>query len=433
LLVEVIRSELSVHGIECIIAQEISKTPPLPVIVNRIQASNGFLAVITSDESDWIQNELGMAYMAFGDRKPIYGLVEEAVSKVKGILPLVCKYHRFSKSNTVELRKLLAEIAAEFTAEAALQTYGVVAISPQPWGYRAHQDSRYPIEGTEVLTSTDDHQNKVRVLVAVRPHQVLHGDEVITVYIPRDFDLTAAANNPAEEIHTDLLVSAGDIMVTVNPENDPNYPRFWVVKTTLRFPEAQSSLKGGWFSFRLSDVVAPKIAGTYRFYGSDEISVVGATPPASQFDFHPIAVKGEYVTWSLSGTLYLSKGNPLTLPAVVIASGTAAVPSTHQSTGRKVMSACYLSSRDKGRYSLDVAPGVYDLYAGAIGYSQFRIATDVSMFEPQELDGFIALSPAQSRNEIRNKCQYCGAEFPWTDLICMNCGTPATNPRGDPL
>jgi hypothetical protein len=429
--VEVIRSELSVHGIECIVAQEISKRPPLPAIANKIQASHGFLAVITSDESDWIQNEVGMAYMAFGDRKPIYGLVEETVSKVKGILPLVCKYHRFSISNIVELRKLLAEIAAEFTAEAAVQTYGVVAISPQPWRYRARQDSQYPIEGTEILTSTDDHQNTVRVLVAVRPHQVLRGDEVITVYIPRYFDLTAPVNNP-EEIHTDLLASAGDIMVTVNSENDPNYSEFWAVKATLRFPEAQSSLKGGWFSFRLSQVVAPKIAGTYRFYGKDEVAVVGAMPQASQFDFHPIAVKGEYVTWSLSGTLFLSKDKPLTLPAVVIASGTAAVPSTHQSTGRRVMSVCYLSSREKGRYSLDLAPGVYDLYAGAVGYSQFRIATDLSMFEPQELDGFIALSPPQSRNVIRNKCQYCGAEFPSTDLVCMNCGTPATNPRGGP-
>jgi hypothetical protein len=432
-LVEVIRSEFGVHGIECVIAQEISKTPPLPVILNKIQASNGFLAVITSNESDWIQNEIGMAYAAYGDRKQIYGLVEEAVPKVGGILPLVCKYHRFSKSNTVELRKLLVEIAREFTPEAAVQTHGVVAVSPQPWPYRATQDSRYPVgEGTEILTSTDDHQNTVRVLVAGRPHEVLHGDEVVTVYIPPQFDLTSPLNNPSEEIHTDLPASAGDIMITVNPDEDPNYPGFWVVKATLRFPEAQSSLKGGWFSFRLSQVVAPKVAGTYRFYGRDEILVVGVTPTPSQFDFHPIYVKGEYVTWSLSGILFLSKDKPLTLPAVVWATGTAAVPSTHQSTGRKVTSVCYVTSREKGHYALDLAPGVYDLYGGALGYSQFLIASELSMFEPRELNGFVlhSLSRAdvslQARETIR-KCHYCGAEFSPTDIICGKCGTPATD------
>ena len=60
--------------------------------------------------------------------------------------------------------------------------------------------------------------------MAVKPHQVLHGDEVVTVYIPPQFDLTSPLNNPSEDIHTDLPASAGDIMITMNPDEDPNYP-----------------------------------------------------------------------------------------------------------------------------------------------------------------------------------------------------------------
>jgi hypothetical protein len=336
------------------------------MIRSQILAADGLLAIVTSQQSDWVQNEIGMAYAAFVDKRPIYGLVENQVEKVEGILPLVSTYKRFSRGNTFELRKLLGEIAQEFIVEAAAQAYGVV-------------------DPTDMLVDSSG-----TILLAVRPRQSISSDEVITIYVPPEFDLSQPFNNPETMIKTDIPSTAVDTMLG---RSGDRYPDFWYVKCTLRFPEVRASLRGVWFGLRVMGVKAPSITGTYRFYGTDEIQVMPARVEASPFDFHQIIVKGEITPAPLSGTISIRGGKTLTLPGLVNAIGTVADPYTGRLTGRMVEGRCYFTSKEKGQYVMSgLAPGVYTIYASALGYSTYVIAQNLSIRAPTTLDGQIDLT-----------------------------------------
>ena len=396
-LMEVIKGELRVHGVECATGEEIAPKPPPADIRCQILASDGLLAVITSTQSNWVENEIGMAYAA--DR-PVYALIEQEVDiKIgEGMLPTICKYKRSFRrtdkpSENFELKKNLAEIARDLTEEAKLHLSGVLEITAEA-GVQTYGVN----DPHQIIASTDDHASRVTISLAVRPRQVPHGDEVVSIYIPPQFDLSSVMNTPERYLLTNLGDPVQRILIGRTAAQG-RYPCFWYVKVTLTFPEAASWLEDGWFTLKLSDVRAPRIAGIYRFYGTDDILVVPATAAASPFDFHPITVNGEVTPASLSGTLFLDDSRSLILPAVVRAIGTAVDPwqKGSPSTGRPVEAICYLSGSQRGRYAIaGLAPGVYTVYAGVLGYSQTIVAQEMLITEPKQLDGHVSLTWTQA-------------------------------------
>ena len=403
-LKELIQGELREQGVEPVTGEEIASNPPPPVIRTQILASDGLLAIITTPQSGWVHNEIGMAYAA---KKPVCALIE-SVDKTtsdemgKGILPFICKYRDFSRTDIIELKKRLVEILPEFADEAKFRTHGVLETN-------GVFEAKFRADGifgpSDVLASTADHSNTISIEIAVRPRQIPNGDEVVSIYIPPQFGLTEAFNQQyfrrlgsetQEKLHfleTDLPKPDENVTVGINTVED-QYPCFWFVKVCLNFPDAGSWLKTGWFTIKLSNVVAPLIAGSYRLYGTDDILVEPATVEAAPYDFDPIVVRGEITQTSLSGTISLGDGTSLKFPGSVRVCGTAVDPFREgcPSTGRQVTAMCYMSSRQKGRYTIpNVALGIYDVFAGALGYSEFIIARDVLVKEPTKQDGHVNL------------------------------------------
>jgi hypothetical protein len=414
-LKELIQGELREQGVEPVTGEEIASNPPPPVIRTQILASDGLLAIITTPQSGWVHNEIGMAYAA---KKPVCALIE-SVDKTtsdemgKGILPFVCKYRNFSRTDIIELKKRLIEILPEFADEVKFRTYGVLETN-------GVFEAKFRADGifgpSDVLASTVDHSNRVSIRIAIRPRQIPNGDEVVSIYIPPQFSLTDTFNeyslrrqrNETNEdlpqfvkmvnslrpsIETDLPKPDEHISIGINGIED-QYPGFWFVKICLTFPEAGSWLNEGWFNLKLPDVVTPLIAGSYRLYGTDDILVEPATVKAAPYEFDPIVVRGEITQTSLFGTISLGDGTPLTYPGSVRVWGTAVDPFREgcPSTGRHVSAMCYMSAGQKGRYTIpNVAAGIYDVFARALGYSEFIIATDVLIKEPTKQDGHVNL------------------------------------------
>jgi hypothetical protein len=370
-----VRDELRHHGVECVIAGDITKAPPPEVIRSLILASDGLLAIITSDQSDWIQNEIGIAYAA---NIPVYGLVEEGV-EVNGLLPQITTYIRFTRPFVqFDLKKKIAIIASELSGIGRIQAV---------------------VDQTEMLAGSSG-----TLQLAIRPRKIPHGEEIITVYIPHDFrvHIIDPHNEMAEFIKglprkssTEIPENACTILVAIAGQNDA-YPGFSRFEIVLKFPEIESYLSGGWAEFKL-DYTAPATAGKYRFFGSDRISVSGNQPrEASSFDFDPIAVNGEVSSVSLSGIIFTPQHVPLTHPGIVWAIMTTRLdPYTGQQRPDlpRVNATCYLSSSDEGRYVIHgLAPGIYDVYACAIGFSTFMIKSQIKIDkQPESLDGQVSL------------------------------------------
>ena len=264
-LKELIQSELREQGIEPVTGEEIASNPPPPVIRAQIFASDGLLAVITSPQSAWVHNEIGIGYAA---GKPVCALLEAGASgqwseKVqqlrhiffprktesemgKGVIPFICKYREFSRTGIFELKKRIIEILPEFTAEAKFRTHGIL----ETYGnIEAHLRQRGVFGSTELLASTFDHSNRVSIRIAIRPRQIPNGDEIVSIYIPPQFDLTGTFNeydlrrqrNETTEdmpqyikminslrpsIETDLPKPGEHISLGKNSSED-QYPNFW--------------------------------------------------------------------------------------------------------------------------------------------------------------------------------------------------------------
>ena len=166
---------------------------------------------------------------------------------------------------------------------------------------------------------------------------------------------------------------------------------------TLMFPQVVSHLSAGWAEFKL-DYTAPTIAGTYRFFGTEQVSIAGSQlQSASPFDFDSIIVKGEISPSYLSGILFTFSDVPLNLSGVVSAVMTMRLDLRN---GKKrqdlptVHAKCYLSATDEGRYKISgIVPGIYDIYASAIPFSKSLIKSDLRIFgQSPSLDGQVPLT-----------------------------------------
>ena len=259
-----VQEELKRHGVQGIIAGDLTPAPPPEVIRSLILASDGLLAIITSAQSDWIQNEIGIAYAAYPLK--IWALVKEGVS-VGGILPRITSYLRFQSLLQFDLKKKVAIIASEL-----LKSSGIQAV----------------IDQTEMLTGWHG-----TLQIAVKPRQIPSGDDIINVYIPPEFVVTlpesdenaaraaAAAGLPLKH-STDIPENACNLFLSRASEHDL-FPSFTRLQITLTFPQVASHLSADWAEFKL-DYTAPTIAGTYRFFGTEQVSIGGSLrclcPPA---------------------------------------------------------------------------------------------------------------------------------------------------------
>jgi len=391
-IADTIRQQLSPLGVECTVVGDITKDPPPDVVRSTIFACDAFLAIVSAEKSDWVQNEIGIAYAA---SKKIYGLVEEGVS-VSGLLPRVTSYKQFRRDSMLELKKTVAKIASELTGDAAnvgliepaeILTSTLKAGSPfsrMPGGGFAPTIDRGPYE----------FRNRGSVTISFRPPRLPSGDFVLIIYVPPEFDLGRVIADPDNHIVRDLPQEV--CRIVAGRRKAKRYQGFPYIETSLSFPEALSTLSDGWVNLKLLDVTAPAISGRYAFYGEGRVAVGSPVAETSPFEFEPIVVKGEISPAILSGTIFTSKNTPFEGQAIIRAVGIAVDPydPTYRSTGRPVEGRFYMMLRDRGRYNFSLAPGIYDVYASALDGVEYRIAAGIRVLEATTLDGFLSDEPS---------------------------------------
>ena len=72
-IADTIRQQLSRLGIECVVVGDITKVPPPDVVRSNIFACDAFLAIVSAEKSDWVQNEIGIAYAANKEQSASFG------------------------------------------------------------------------------------------------------------------------------------------------------------------------------------------------------------------------------------------------------------------------------------------------------------------------------------------------------------------------
>jgi len=381
-LAQQIKEELKHHRVEGVIAGDLAEAPPPEVVRSLILASDGLLAIVTSEDDSWIQNEIGIAYAA---ALPVYALVKEGV-QVGGLLPQITTYVKVTDLFWgFDFKKKVAVVASELRRNEGIQAV---------------------VDDTEMLVGSSG-----ILQLAIRPRRIPSGEEIITVYVPPEFNVSIidSRDEVAELVtgiprrtSTEIPENACTIVTSVAGENDA-YPRFLRIGIVLKFPDVQSYLSGGWAEFRLN-YRAPATTGRYRLFGTEQVSTAGARPQdASSFDIEPIIVKGEVLAMFLTGIIFTSPHVPLKLPGVVSAIMTMRLDSY---TGQplpdlsRVNAMCYLSTSDEGRYMMTgLAPGIYDVYASAIPFSTSLIKSQLRVWkQPESVDGEVHLTLTTADN-----------------------------------
>ncbi|MGD0176673.1 MAG: hypothetical protein ABSC50_07605 [Candidatus Bathyarchaeia archaeon] len=377
-LAQQIKEELKRNGVEGVIAGEITESPPPEAVRSLILASDGLLAIITSKDYDWIQNEIGIAYAA---SLPIYAIIKEGIEP-SGLLPRISTYIRIDPTWGFDFKKKVAVIASELRKTSTIQV---------------------AMDRNQMLAGASG-----TLQLSIRPRRIPSGEEMITVFVPPEFSVgilqdayvnydlyPELVDSPLRKRSTEIPKSACDIAVTTAGQNEA-YPRFRKITIILRFPAVERYLNGGWAEFKI-DYTAPRTAGKYRFFGSELVSIAGSHPQdATSFEIEPVNVSGEVSSVYLSGIIFTSPHVPLKLPGVVRAVMTKRrdVYTGKEFSGQTVDGICYLASSDDGRYVISgLAPGTYDVYASAIGFSTSVIASGVEIYkQPESLDGYVQLS-----------------------------------------
>jgi len=377
-LAQQIKEELKRNGVEGIIAGEIAEAPPPEAIRSLILASDGLLAIVTSEDYDWIQNEVGIAYAA---RLPVYAIIKEGIEP-GGLLPRITTYIRIDPRWSFDLKRKVAVIASQLRKTSTIQV---------------------AIDRTEMLTSSSG-----TLQLSIQPRQIPSGEEILTVYVPPEFRVTIVeradlydrfpelAGAPPRPSSTEIPKTVCDLSAATADQNE-SYPRFLKITIILKFPEVERYLNGGWAEFKFN-YTAPVTAGKYRFFGSERVSIAGGRPEdASSFEVEPIIVSGEVSPVYLSGIIFRLPQVPLKMPGIVSAKMKTRIdPYTGQERPDlpTIDAICYLASSDEGRYVIPgVAPGIYDVYASALGFSTFLIASGLKIHkQPESLDGHVQLA-----------------------------------------
>jgi len=121
-----IQNALKANGIDAFVSGQLEARPLPELIKSKIRESEAFLVLVTEKSSDWVQNEIGIAYDA---GKPVYALVQKGV-RVEGILPYITVYEEFDLSQpqslTESVQSFMERIQSSRREKAFAQ--GVLAI-----------------------------------------------------------------------------------------------------------------------------------------------------------------------------------------------------------------------------------------------------------------------------------------------------------------
>jgi len=98
-VIELAKSVFKMYRIDVFISGEAEPQPLPESIKKHIRGSDTFFAILTEKHSDWIQNEIGIAYEA---NIPIYAIVQENL-EVEGILPFIVIYEKFNLKNPLSI------------------------------------------------------------------------------------------------------------------------------------------------------------------------------------------------------------------------------------------------------------------------------------------------------------------------------------------
>jgi hypothetical protein len=170
-----VKNELRRYDVETVIAGDLATAPPPEVVRRLILASDGLLAIITSAQSDWIQNEIGIAHAAC---LKIWCLVKQGVD-IGGILKLITTYVHFEPL-LFDIKKKVAVIASELRKSSEIQAV---------------------VDETEMLTGWNG-----TLQIAIKPRMIPSGDDIFNVYIPPEFNVQLPES---DEGHVDAAASAG--------------------------------------------------------------------------------------------------------------------------------------------------------------------------------------------------------------------------------
>ena len=267
----------------------------------------------------------------------------------------------------------------------------------------------------------------------------------LTIYIPAPvfdatgklvqdgFEPTSGINwgqGDSSNIVTTITNSYGSIFVTRADMNDPFGPGWWIIY--IEAPPSGITFNfnknfDNWYYIRINNMKAPFVAGRYFFkmflnssypiHNGTSPSYIAGTMPMENWPV--LLVKGEVDPAIISGTLRYGNlnstlyGQPIKLPGLVTAIGTANDPVTNQPTGRPVEARGYFNATATGHYEIEgIAPGTYNLYASAAGLPEQEIARDVQVLRGQSLrfDGYLNVG-FQLRGTIFSKQNF--GETPW--------------------
>jgi hypothetical protein len=347
---------------------------------------------------------------------------------------------------------------------AGLNTYSDQASNPP--GYQSPYTNQQPIQAAgdayspegAILTSTADHASVGDLIFALNfsepnyfPSPSRFNYTSLTIYIPAPvFDATgrliqdgfepSAGINWAQGDNSNIITTItddyGSIFVTRADMNDPFAPGWWIIY--IQAPPSGITFNfnknfDNWYYVRINNMKAPFVAGRYFFkmflndsYPVHSVWTVHETSPSPISSTMPmenwpvLLVKGEVDPAIISGTIKYGDlnstlyGQPIKLPGVVTAIGTAIDPVTNQPTGRPVEAKGYFNATATGHYEIEgVAPGVYDIYASAAGLPEQEIAQGVQVLRGQSLrlDGDLKVG-FQLRGTVYSRQEFGATAWP---------------------
>jgi len=378
-----IKQYLKAYNIESVVVEGVDKNRPPEIVRSKIFACDGLLAIITSSQRDWIQNEIGIAYAAGKDH--IYGLASKAAGNIGGLLPIIKPYGQFDEDDRLKLKMEVSKIATVLLNGAA--NVGIVEptrmlCSTVKAGTPFGRPFEEPVEWA----------NRVEIALAFKPPRLPFGDFSITIYFPEGFGLDTVSRDPDNQVVTELPPEACRITAGLTSEK---YPRQPYIKAHLNFSGRSQSIIGDWVVLKVRDVVAPTISGKYEIFGEGEVSTGFSLnrvhESTSHFRFEPIIAGGETSTLTLSGTICGPNGERLEESGLIWAQGHAADPYTRKPTGRPVRAAGTFSPYQHGQYEITgLAPGTYDIYARVGDGQDYTIGRSVAIYESKILNGSLS-------------------------------------------
>lgn len=323
----------------------------------------------------------------------------------------------------------------------------------------------YSPEGA-ILTSTPNQDNVGDLILAINFSQPTNFKSQenpkptfrynsITIYIPAPLvdkrgELIQDGFEPAgniiwdqgdsSNILTTLTADNGQILISKANMNDPFAPGWWAIQILPTGSGNESTLEGEskerylmeftadreWkeqYYIRINQLRAPDIAGRY-FFKIVLVPVNNQSDPL--FIIMPVEnwpvllVKAELDPAIIYGTLRYGEianpvlyGEPIRVPGMIRAVGTAIDPITNEPTNRRVEARGYFNASAGGHFEIEgVAPGIYDIFASAAGFPEQLVATSIMVLRGQSLLSDFYLNPGpEIRGEIYSKD--CSGRTPW--------------------